>query len=91
MSSFGVGLGSWKPGRVADSSALTRMIKLNSQGQSDATYADTQKKNPFRLSSAILNTYSYNSGALGMSRINNTVSSKSGPIPGPPPGPPVPP
>lgn len=65
MSSFGVGLGSWKKGgRVADSSAITENIRRVAQGQSDATYADTQKKNPFRLSSAILNGYSYNSAVL---------------------------
>jgi hypothetical protein len=65
MSSFGVGLGSWKKGgRVADSSAVTENIRRVAQGQADATYVDTQKKNPFRMSSAILNGYSYNSAVL---------------------------
>jgi len=60
MSSFAVGLGSSKKGgRVADSSMVTRNIKLVAQGQADATYADNQKKNPFRLSSAILNGDAY--------------------------------
>ena len=40
MSSFGVGLGSSKKGgRVADSSMVTRNLKLVAQGQADATYS----------------------------------------------------
>jgi len=34
---------------------VTRNIKIVAQGQADATYADQQKKNGFRLSTAILN------------------------------------
>lgn len=68
MSSFGVGLGSSKKGgRVADSSMVTRNIKLVAQGQSDATYADNQKKNPFRLSTAILNGDAYAPASLARS------------------------
>ena len=68
MSSFAVGLGSSKKGgRVADSSMVTRNIKLVAQGQSDATYADTQKKNPFRLSTAILNGDAYAPASLARS------------------------
>ena len=70
MSSFGVGLGSSKKGgRVADSSMVTRNIKLVAQGQADATYADTQKKNPFRLSSAILNGDAYAAASLAQSNL----------------------
>jgi hypothetical protein len=65
MSSFGVGLGSWKKGgRVADSSAVTENIRRVAQGQADSTYVDTPKKNPFRLSTAILNGEAYNSAVL---------------------------
>ncbi|NBR14765.1 MAG: hypothetical protein EBU01_09310 [Crocinitomicaceae bacterium] len=72
MSSFGVGLGSWKKGgRVADSSALTRMLKVRVQGQADATYTGTTK-NLFRLSSAVLNTESYNSSAVVFQNIQST-------------------
>jgi hypothetical protein len=64
MSSFGIGLGSSKKGgRVADSSMLTANIKIVAQGQSDATYADNQKRQ-FKLSSAILNGGAYNSATL---------------------------
>lgn len=79
MSSFGVGLGSWKKGgRVADASALTENIRRVAQGQSDATYVNTQKKNSFRLSSAILNGYSYNSAVLAKNRylFNSSVSNR---------------
>jgi len=70
MSSFGVGLGSSKKGgRVADSSMVTRNIKLVAQGQADATYESTQKKNPFRLSSAILNGDAYASASLAQSNL----------------------
>jgi hypothetical protein len=72
MSSFGIGLGSSKKGgRVADSSMLTANIKVVAQGQSDATYAENQKKNPFRLSSAILNGGAYNSAVLA--KVNTGV------------------
>jgi len=64
MSSHGIGLGASKKGRTADSSMVTRNIKIVAQGQSDATYAGTQKKNGFRLSSAILNGDAYNGEAL---------------------------
>ena len=69
MSSYGVGFGPSKKGRTADSSMMTRNIKLVAQGQADATYADTQKKNPFRLSSAILNGDAYNSANLAQSNL----------------------
>lgn len=69
MSSFGVGFGSWKKGgRVADASAVTQNIRLVAQGQADATYVDTPKKNAFRLSQAILNGDSYNSAVLARRR-----------------------
>jgi hypothetical protein len=45
---------------------VTRNIKLVAQGQADATYADNQKKNPFRLSSAILNGDAYAPATLAM-------------------------
>lgn len=70
MSSFAVGLGSSKKGgRVADSSMVTRNIKLVAQGQADATYESTQKKNPFRLSSAILNGDAYGAASLAQSNL----------------------
>ena len=86
MSSHGVGLGPSKKGRTADSSMVTRNIKLVAQGQADATYADTQKKNPFRLSSAILNGDAYNSASLA--RRNMGVSAPSSPPGGAGGGPP---
>jgi hypothetical protein len=55
--------------RVIDSSTLTRVLKISAQGQTDRTYTDTQNKNSFRLSSAILNTYSYNSAVLELNNI----------------------
>lgn len=79
MSSHGIGLGPSKKGRTADSSMVTRNIKLVAQGQADATYADTQKKNPFRLASAILGGYQYNSASLARQNMNfNRQSSSSG-------------
>lgn len=75
MSSFGVGLGSWKRGgRVADSSAITENIRRVAQGQADATYVDTPKKNAFRLSTAILNGEAYNSAVL----VKNNQTTTSG-------------
>jgi len=68
MSSFG--LGPSKKGRTADSSMLTRNLKLVAQGQADATYASTQKKNCFRLSSAILGGYRYNGATLARQNMN---------------------
>jgi hypothetical protein len=71
MSSFGVGLGSSKKGgRVADGSMVTRNMRIVAQGQADATYADTQKKNPFRLSTAILNGDAYNGAILVRQNLN---------------------
>jgi hypothetical protein len=43
---------------------VTRNIKIVAQGQADATYANQQKKNGFRLSSAILNGDAYDSQVL---------------------------
>ena len=57
MSSFGFGPS--KKGRIADASMMTRNVRITSQGAADATYAGNQKKNPFRLSAAILNGYQY--------------------------------
>lgn len=72
MSSSAVGFGSWKKGgRVSDASAVTRNIRVVAQGQADATYAGTQKKNPFRMSQAILNTEAYGGQALSLA---NTVN-----------------
>jgi hypothetical protein len=83
MSSHGVGLGPSKKGRTADSSMVTRNTKIVAQGQADATYASTQnKKNPFRLYSAILNGGAYGAETLvrqNMQSVVPTVSSESGP------------
>jgi len=62
MSSFGFGPS--KKGRIPDVSMMTRNLKLVAQGKADATYADNQTKNPFRLSSAILNGGSYGSAIV---------------------------
>ena len=79
MSSHGVGLGPSKKGRTADSSMMTRNLKLVAQGQADATYESTQKKNPFRLASAILGGYQYNSASLArQNMLLNRQSSSSG-------------
>lgn len=72
MSSHGVGLGPSKKGRTADSSMVTRNIKVVAQGQADATYASTQKKNPFRLSSAILNGDAYGGETLSRQNMQDT-------------------
>ena len=74
MSSQSLGLGSSKPGRVADSSMVTRNIKIVAQGQADATYANQQKKNGFRLSSAILNGDAYDSQNLARKTIQQPRS-----------------
>jgi len=73
MSSHGVGLGASKKGRTADSSMVTRNIKIVAQGQADATYASTQKKNPFRLSSAILNGDAYGAETLVRRNMQSSV------------------
>ena len=69
MSSSATGLGGWKKGgRVSDASAVTQNIRVVAQGQADATYAGTQKKNPFRMSQAILNGGAYD--GQNLSRAN---------------------
>ena len=77
MSSYGIGLGSSKKGRTADSSMVTRNIKIVAQGESDATYANQQKKNPFRLSTAVLNEEAYNSQVLGRRNMQNAMATNS--------------
>ena len=57
MSSFGFGPS--KKGRTADASMMTRNVRITSQGAADASYSGNPKKNPFRLSTAILNGGSY--------------------------------
>lgn len=79
MSSHGVGLGPSKKGRTADSSMVTRNIKIVAQGQADATYADQQKKNPFRLSSAILNEEAYHGESLVRRNMQNAIPPAVGP------------
>jgi hypothetical protein len=70
MSSSATGFGSWKKGgRVPDASAVTRNIRVVAQGQADATYAGTQKKNPFRMSQAILNGAAYGGEVLSLTNI----------------------
>lgn len=69
MSSFGFGPS--KKGRTADASMMTRNVRIVAQGKADATYADNQKKNPFRLSTAILNGYQY--GGETIADTNNGV------------------
>ena len=71
MSSQGVGFGPSKKGRTADSSMVTRNVKIVAQGQADATYASTQKKNGFRLYSAILNGDAYGGETLVRQNIQN--------------------
>jgi hypothetical protein len=56
---------------------VTRNIKIVAQGQADATYASTQKKNPFRLSSAILNGDAYNGETLVRRNMQNTMPTTS--------------
>ena len=87
MSSHGVGLGPSKKGRTADSSMVTRNIKVVAQGQADATYASTQKKNPFRLSSAILNGGAYGGEAVVRQNMQNAVPTTSSEPAPPPPAP----
>jgi hypothetical protein len=62
---------------------VTRNIKIVAQGQADATYASTQKKNPFRLSSAILNGDAYNGETLVRRNIQNDVPRTLAPAPQP--------
>ena len=69
MSSFGFGPS--KKGRTADASMMTRNVRITSQGAADATYSDNPKKNPFRLSTAILNGYQY--GGETIADTNNGV------------------
>jgi hypothetical protein len=75
MSSSATGLGGWKKGgRVSDASAVTQNIRVVAQRKADATYAGTQKKNPFRLESAVLNTKAYGGQtASHKNLINNTA------------------
>jgi hypothetical protein len=75
MSSSATGLGGWKKGgRVSDASAVTQNIRVVAQGQADATYAATQKKNPFRISQAVLNTEAYGGQTASRANlINNTA------------------
>jgi hypothetical protein len=61
---------------------VTRNIKIVAQGQADATYADQQKKNGFRLSAAILNEEAYHGQSLVRRNIQNAV-----PVPAAPPEP----
>lgn len=79
MSSHGVGLGPSKKGRTADSSMVTRNVRIVAQGQANATYADQQKKNPFRLSSAILNEEAYHGESLVRRNMQNAVPPAAGP------------
>jgi hypothetical protein len=76
MSSSATGLGGWKKGgRVSDASAVTQNIRVVAQGQADATYAGTQKKNPFRMSQAVLNGEAYGGQTASRANlINNTQS-----------------
>jgi len=53
MSSHGVGLYPSKKGRTADSSMVTRHIKIAAQGQADATH---RQKSIFTTSTAVLNS-----------------------------------
>ena len=72
MSSSATGLGGWKKGgRVSDASAVTQNIRVVAQGQADATYAGNQKKNPFRMSQAVLNTEAYGGQVLSLTNIEN--------------------
>ena len=94
MSSQGVGLGSSKKGRTADCSMVARNTRIVAQGKADATYADTQKKNPFRLSSAILNGGSYAGETLVRQNMQNnppSVAPSPAPAPAPAPSPAPPP
>lgn len=71
MSSSATGLGSWKKGgRVSDSSAVTRNIRIVSQGQADATYAGTLKRNFALSTNAVYSRFAY--GGQMLSRTNMT-------------------
>jgi hypothetical protein len=75
MSSSATGLGGWKKGgRVSDASAVTQNIRVVAQGQADATYAGTQKKNPFRMSQAILNGGAYDGQNLSRANLQKNPS-----------------
>ena len=67
MSSFGFGPS--KKGRIADASMMTRNVRIVAQGAADASYSDNPKKNPFRLSDAILNGDAYASASLAQSNL----------------------
>jgi len=72
MSSSATGLGGWKKGgRVSDASAVTQNIRVVAQGQADATYASTQKKNPYRQSQAVLNGEAYNGQTMSRTDLQN--------------------
>ena len=73
MSSFGFGPS--KKGRIADASMMTRNVRIVAQGAADASYSDNPKKNPFRLSTAILNGYQY--GGETIADTNNGVLPES--------------
>ena len=62
MSSFGFGPS--KKGRTADASMMTRNVRIVAQGAADATYSGNPKKNPFRLSAAILGGAQYASSII---------------------------
>lgn len=82
-------LGSSKKGRSADSSMVTRNVRIVAQGQADATYADQQKKNGFRPSTAILSGGgSYSAQTLVRQVIQDAVTPALEPEPEsePPPG-----
>jgi len=53
MSSHGIGLHPSKKGRIADSSMVTRYLKISAQGHADATHIP---KSIFTTSSAVLNS-----------------------------------
>jgi hypothetical protein len=64
---------------------VTRNVKIVAQGQADATYASTQKKNPFRLYSAILNGGAYGGETLVRQNMQDTVPTTSSEAPPPEP------
>jgi hypothetical protein len=55
---------------------MTRNVRIVAQGQADASYVENPKKNPFRLSTAILNGYQY--GGETIADRNNGVTAVSG-------------
>jgi len=76
-----VGFGPSKKGRIADCSMMTRNVRIVAQGQADASYVENPKKNPFRLSSAILGGSQYGSAIIAEQ--NNGVSAPPTPDSGP--------